>query len=370
MPPETNPEPQGSQPVVSQPTPVTPTPMAMPQPGPTKSPKFGFLKGKKKLLLTIVVALLVILGGAAAAYYTVVVPNKPENKLLDALINLSEQKQVKIKSKIDFNDKKATDGVSGFVMDFLVSSDADKKLMGMNGSFGVGGAQFPFEIRVVDENIYLKVGGLGSIDKLLPPGSGYDEYLQTIAALNDQWFVIDRSFLQQMDQSNSCSSSLTFDLSDDDRNKIESAYKKYPLLKVKSTSSEQVDGVDTTKMELEPTDNETLNKFMDELNSVGPISKLKKCLESAGVDTGGDQEIKPANITYKAHAFVTNDKQLKRLTIDAEDDDQKMSMTFDFSNQIDSVTKPEGAKPIQDLLGSLLGDMYGDSLPYGDELFQ
>lgn len=362
MPPETNPEPQAPQTSVNEQPPVISTPAAMPQPESAKSSKFSFLKGKKKLLLGLVIALLVLAGGAAAAYYAVVLPNKPENKLLDALVNLSEQKQAKIKSKVDFTDKKSSGEINGFVVDFSVSSDADKKLMGMTGSFGVSGAQFPFEIRVVDENIYLKVSGLSSIDNLLPPGSEYDEYLRTVAALNDQWFVIDRSFLQQMDQSNSCSSSLTFDtsnFSEGDINKIKDAYKKHSPLKVKNTSSEQVDGVSTTKMELESADSETLKKFVDELESVGPISKLKKCLESAGVDTGRDQEVKPTNVNYKVYAFVSSDKQLKRLTLEAEDDTQKFNMTFDFSNQIDNVIKPEGAKPIQDLLGSLLGGFYG-----------
>lgn len=364
MSPETNPEPQAPQTSANEPVPVDPTPTVMPQPEPAKSTKFDFLKGRKKLLLCVVLVLVMLAGASATAYYTLVLPNKPDNKLLKAFTKLAGQNQVTVTSKIDYQDKKATSGIKGFTLDFDTGIDLDKTLVGISGKVGVSGTQFPFEMRVVDENIYLKVSGLGSIDNLLPPGSENDKYLQTLATLNDQWFVIDRSFSRQMDQSNSCSSSLTFDksnFSEDDINKIKDAYKKHSPLKVKSTSSEQVDGVSTTKMELESADSGTLKKFVDELKSVGSISKLNKCLESAGVDTAVDQKVKPTNVNYKVHAFVTNDKQLKRLTVEAEDDTRKFNMTFDFSDQIDNVTKPEGAKPIQDLLGGLLGSFYNSS---------
>lgn len=367
MPPETSPELQSPQTNINQTTPVDTNMATVSLSKPEKPSRLGFLKGKKKLLLSIVLVLVVLAGGSAAGYYAVVLPNKPDNKLLKAFTNLASQNQVTVTSKIDYQNKKSTSDVKGFTLDFDMGVDLDKSLVGLSGKIGVSGAQYPLELRYIDKDIYLKIGGLGSIDKLLPPSSSYSEYTQTLTALNDQWFVIDRSFLQQAGASANCVSDLSFALNDSDVDKIRSAYKKHPLFKVKSTSNQKVDGVDTIKMELEPASDETAGNFANELNSLSVVSKVKACLEDVGVDAKGDSEVKPGktsslNSNERVSAFVTRDKKLKRLLITSDNNDQKTTMTMDFSDKAVSVTKPEGAKPIQDLLGSLLGGFYGPDL--------
>lgn len=366
MPPESSPEPQTPQTNVNEPASVVPNPAVMPQLEPAKSAKFGFLKKRKKFLLSVVLALIMLAGAGVAAYYTAVLPNKPDNKLLKAFINLASQNQVAVTGKVDYQDKKATGSVKGFSLDFDMGVDLDKTLAGLSGKVGVSGAQYPFELRYIDKDIYLKVGGLGSIDKLLPPGTDYDEYFQGLAGLNDQWFVISRSYLQQIGESAACVTDLSFALGDSDVDKIGKAYKKHPLFKVKSTANEKIDGVDTTKMELDTANDETAGKFADELNSLSVVGKAKACLKDTGLNKTLDEEVKPGESSIRngqIYAFVTQDKKLKRLILISDDNKQKTTMTMDFTDKAVSVTKPENAKPIQDLLGSLLGGFYDSDLP-------
>jgi hypothetical protein len=159
-------------------------------------------------------------------------------------------------------------------------------------------------------------------------------------------------------------------LNKDDVDKINAAYKKYPLFKVKSTASESVDGIATTKMELDPASDETAHQFANDLTDLSVVKKVKACLKDTGLDNKVDEEVKvnkQEETTGNIFAYVTSDKQLKKLIINTEDANTSAKVTIVFNDKAVNVTKPDGAKPIQDLLGGLLGGLYGSSL-YGNGL--
>ena len=320
---------------------------------------------KNKLLMLVAIIVIVLLGASAAAYFGVIEPSKPDTKLRKSFLNLASKKQVSVSGQMDFADKKSTGSVKGFTADYTIDADLEKSDFALAGKVGINGAQFPFDLRSLDKDIYIKVGGLSSVDKLLPAGSVDPmtaEYLKLAASISDKWYVVDRSYLQQAGVSANCVSDISYALNKKDIDKIDAAYKKYPLFKVKNTSKEKVDGVETTKMELDPASDETANKFGNELTSLSVVSKVKACLKDTGVSDKVDKEVmadKENKDNSKIYAYVTNDKQLKKLEITADDETATVKFTMVFSDKANAITKPEGAKPIQELLSSLMGSLYG-----------
>jgi len=147
-------------------------------------------------------------------------------------------------------------------------------------------------------------------------------------------------------------------LNNDDINKIKSAYEKHPPFKVKTTTPAVVEGVATTKMELDPASSKEATAFTNDLNSVSIVQNVRKCLKDSGVNDQVDKAIKAPtstadNGTTQYFAYVTPGKQLKRLEIVGGDKDTTGNIAFTFENQTPSIVAPTGAKPIQDLAGAL-----------------
>jgi hypothetical protein len=317
---------------------------------PSQPPK---RKKNLRLLAIIVAALVVIGGGAAAAYYGYVLPNKPENKLAQAFQNLAGQKHLTLSGTID-GKSTSGDKTTAVSIDYSFKSDSDKKVFGLAGSVGVNGATIPFDVRYVDQDLYAKVSGLNSL-ATLAGGTSSDAalYAQMFAGIDNQWYVLDHSYFEQLGGSSSCIGDISSSLSKEDTDKIGAAYKKYPLFTVKSSKADKVDGVAVTRYDLAPASDATAQKFAKELNSLSIIKKINEC---TGNTTTVEETIKDDATTDTKGSFVvylTGDKQFKRLEV--SDDEGKFKMTTNFKYSAISVEKPTDAKPIQDLLGGLLG---------------
>jgi hypothetical protein len=326
-------------------------------------------KHKRRLVLLVIAVLLLVGGGSAAAYFTVILPNKPENKLGLALLNLTKQQQFSIKGTLD-EKSKGTSNATGVSADFTLDADAAKSQLSGAGKLGVNGTQFPFDLRYIDKDIYLRVSGLDLIGKALSAyasiGAQASPYLGVLKNINNQWYVIDRSFVNQSQQA-SCVSDLSFTFSDADRKKIETAYRKYPLFSIKGSGAATVEGVATTKYEVEPASDEMFNKFTKELNSLSVVENANKCLKQQGSSDKLDTEVKPSTNedegTGTAFIYVTDDKQVKQIELTFDDKSSTSKVTLTMQNKQPTFEKPEGAKPIQDLLSAYLG--LGGSSPTG-----
>lgn len=345
-------------------TPVLPPQQTAPetQPAPTKASK------KKLGLIAVIIAVILLLAGAgAAAYYGVVVPNKPENKLAAAFGNLARQGEATISGSIEFEAKKSTGSVKGAAIDYVAKMSDDKKVFSIAGDVGVSGAKFPYDLRYIDNDIYFRVSGLSSLADLFARNSGAEvkAYSQLLSNIDDQWYVIDRSFMQQAGPAANCIADLAFTpLTDEDVNKIEEAYKKYPLFTIKNTSSEELDGVSVTKYELEPADDEAARKFAGELSSVSLVEKARDCLKEGGFDENELKDLEDESTTGSDagtfYAYITDDKQVKKLELKVDDEATKADVSMNFDYKGVEVSKPDGAKPIQELLGDLFsGGMTG-----------
>lgn len=319
-------------------------------------------KSKLKLLLLAVVAILVIAGASAGAYFGVILPNKPEAKVFQGFMHLADQTKLMTKGRIDVENKKSSSAVKAVAIDYTMQGDSEAKAFDLSTKIGVMGITIPMDMRYIEEDMYIKVSGLESLIKVASSGSPNSlddspEAKQIINEIDDKWFVINRSLIQESTEA-SCTASVDLKLTDEDLKKIEEAYRKNPLFSVKSQSEADVDGTKTTKFELDPTDEESANNFGKEIESITIIENLKKCLGESNLTDSADSTSAATTGESKPQLFVylTDDKQIKKLEILSDEDEMKMSFTaiFDYGNV--TIQKPEDAKPLQDLLTMLMGD--------------
>ncbi len=343
------------------PAPQSPMQPPAPQPGAYQAPVFPPLnnQAKKKKLKPLFIALLALIligGGSAAAYFGYVVPNKPENKLLSALADLVSQNELVSEGTIDVTTPEAP----GVAVNFKSESNVSQNQFALSGTVGVSGAQFPYELRYVDKNIYAKVGGLESLSSLgLDETNPASSYLSMLAGVNDKWYVVDRSFWSSFGSETSCVTDLSFAFTDDDISKIKAAYKKHPLFTVKSTSQEDVNGTPTTKYAVEPASDAEAIAFAKELETLSVVEKIKSCLKDAGAESVLDEEITDLDTggtaTGNMAIYLTDDNKVKKIDLEAQDSGSTMKMSTTFTYQAVTVSAPEGAEPIQNLLSDLIG---------------
>ena len=341
------------------PAPVQQLPAFMAPPSAEPAKDVNAAKPSKRKLLApialVVGAIVVLGGGSAAAYYGFKASSSPENKILSALGDFASQKEMTTEGIIDYSPVKAGTGIS---VTYKAATNMTKNNMSVAGTVGVKGTQFPYEVRYLDKNVYMKVGGLSGLSNVIPAGNAamYGPYVDVLKQVNDQWYVIDGSMLQSLGGSTSCITDISFVLTDNDIDKIKNAYQKHPLFTVKSSSEETVDGEKTTKYVLDPTTKTEANAFASDISEVSVLKKIKECGSGKAEDTVKDAVADVDKGQENTLAiFVSDDKKLKKIELYAKDDTAAVKMTAVFKNGPVAITKPENAKPIQDLLGRFTG---------------
>lgn len=342
--------PVGMAPTPQEPTPTMPAPAMPPQ-------KKGFFASKKARLFGLVIPLVLLIGGGGAyGYYAYVyMPNQPDNIVFAALADLATRKEMTVDTKTDYTPKNGGQAVS---LDMKLQANTANSQLAASGTLGVSGAQFPYDVRYVEKNLYLKVGGLDGIGSLV--GEEASAYSQVLNAINDQWYVVDRSLWDSMGEGVGCITDVPFVFTDDDMAMIKSAYLKHPLFKVTSSSSETVDGTATTKYMVDPTTDEEASAFAAELNDLSIVKKIKDCLPDES-EQGFDEEITDFKdeadtaLSGTLAIYVTDDKQVKKIELTSEDDEASMTMSGVFGYDSVNVVAPTGAKPAQELIMTLYG---------------
>ncbi len=168
-------------------------------------------KKKSLIVLGAIIAAVLVLGGSAAAYFGVIVPNKPENlwkkslqntgKGYDNLVNYAEQKKDVKGGTLNGNFKIEAPGVvaDGKITSKYYDKDSETKI-----DIGAVGTRFSLELLTTtaegskNPDVYAKVTGLKGLDQLLAaeaPGIG-----QQLGAFENQWFVVDHTFLDSLEQ--------------------------------------------------------------------------------------------------------------------------------------------------------------------------
>src|SRR5665213_513962 len=250
-------------------TPGGPMPV---QPAPKKSRSF------KKLIIALA-AVLVIGAGSAAAYVGIVVPNQPANVLKKALVNTLQQKQVSFKGTLE-----ASSGAGGLAVksDINAASNATAKTADVQLNLPISGVSFPIEARLVNNNVYVKVGDISTIASLIgtysPDAGSLANTLST--QLSNKWIVIDSTLLDESGVS--CALNGSWGLSQADIQLLETQYNKNPFVTIQSTSSDPVNGQAAQKFVLSIDDDKATayanSKNLE--NNLSMVKTLQKCDKS------------------------------------------------------------------------------------------
>ncbi|TXG76339.1 hypothetical protein E6P97_03690 [Patescibacteria group bacterium] len=360
----------------STPAPTTPAPATTPAPsfGASPSPVSPSTKKRPaKALLIAAIAAVVLLGGGAAAYFGVVVPNKPENKLKAAVENLSNQEVFTAKGSM----KVEAQGMTVNIAFNMLHVDPANKVALIDLAGTMSGVTVPVEARYVGNNVYVKLGDVGTLKSILTAQMDSPESAalvdQVAAKVSNQWIEIDQTLLNQtadkakaesgcsseelMVKSRAASKDLLTLATDDET-------KAYTIT---SATPEQVDGVDTTKLEL-ALDKAKLTEFGKKAEELQSIKDLNNCLDggSNSAEVTADES---SDIT-KFNVWIDGSKHIKRveLATTSGTGDDKATTTLDFTMVADAPTveKPADAKPVMQLYGELQtmfsGSTQGSSL--------
>lgn len=325
---------------------------------PSKKKKIGLMVG-------LVSGLVVLLGGGAGAYYGVIAPNKPENVLKTALSNTLNQNKIQYDGKLSYESTDKNSSVKAVNASFKGAADLEASAYSSIMEVTASGVKIPLEVRLVEKNLYAKIGDLSTLKGLVQSAS--PEYAALVEELNkklaNQWLEIDETLLKQMKADCALDTNLT--LTKDDIALIEKRYQEIPFARVKSDNDETLNGRTTIKYELE-LDNNKGAEFGKDLNELSIVKKLKNCdpqvskLDSNKLENNGTTPI-----------TIWVDKASKQIVKlagkSSPQDEQKNKFKADFEVTMQygqvSISKPEGSKPLMEVVGDLRQMLEGGNTP-------
>ena len=295
---------------------ATPVQSSGPAPVSDVKPK----RSKSKWFLPAILAGFLVLGGSAAAYLTVF-KKSPESAWESALTNtvagidkyLSnsyniEQKGFKIEGNFKVSSPIAIDGSSEGQW---YESNGELK-----SNVGVAGARFNTNLRTISADgsttpdLYFKVDGLEGVDDLIagfggPQQSGYSEIL---ASINDQWFFVDHTLIDQYTASADSSSGLQF--TEEDMKEVSTKVMVVLKDRMFSTASDKaVFNIAETlgKEDFEGTSSYKMRVAVNKDNFKEFVTALKDSIK----DTKAEELLKTGNTTASLEEILDFDKLLK-----------------------------------------------------------
>ena len=166
---------------------------------------------KRKLLIAIVAVTLVLVAGSAGAYFGVYVPNKPENAWKKSLENTATGYDKLIEASKDQSDIKGRTLKGTYKMDggvMVADGSIDIKQYEKNSvskvDFGTSGVRINLDIMTTlpegskNPDVYAKLNGLKGLDQMLGTEAG--GLGAAVASFDNQWFVVDHTFFDQMEK--------------------------------------------------------------------------------------------------------------------------------------------------------------------------
>lgn len=357
--------PETSPVVMGEAQPQTGTPQPVPQF--VSATQLSTKKKKKLGLMAIIVAvLLVVIGGSAGAYYGVIVPNKPENILQTAIKNTALQKKAKFSGKFSIENTEEGAPLKAVNISMNGQSDLDNHAFQIVTEVTASGIKIPLEIRGVDKSLFFKVGDLSTLEGLASAASPEMAPLvgQVSKKVADKWIEIDETLLKQANLS--CSLDTDYSLTKEDVDILIKRYKEVPFATVKS-SSDTVDGKAAIKYDIEVDDNKGAD-YAKGLDQISVVKKLKECNKSDSFDTKSLADNDKTPLTLWVNKSSKQIVKLQLLSTAKDEQEDHMKGSFEISMQYGeaSISKPDGAIPLMQIIGEL-GTVLGGS-PLGETL--
>ena len=303
-----------------------------------------------KPLIIVAAAVVLLAAAAGVAYAAVIVPNKPANVLTAALENSLQAKQVSYKGSINLE----SDGNSSKVA-ISGSQDNTKHASDLNLEVTTTGVTVAVEGRLVDKNLYVKLGDLTSVNSLLSLYAG-SEATKLTSVLNEQvankWIVVDSTLLDQA--GGSCALNANLSLTRADVNILEQQYKQYPFAIIQSNAGDVINGKNVTKYQLS-IDDDKAAVYGDGLAHLSFVKALEACSKTAATSTTksiGDHDKTPLTIWVDKATKQVVQIASQSTAQDANNGTKGSGqITFDYAPV--SITAPSGAIPALQVLVKL-----------------
>lgn len=332
----------------------------------SRRPRWSFLSGKKSRLISLIVLGTVLVGSvSAAAYYGVVAPNKPENILKTAIEKQLQKQQATAKGTLNMDFKKEDSGLKNMLVTFNGANDTAKKAFSADLELAASGAKVPLEVRGIDNSLFFKVGDLSSVKGLAALAGGPESiaFVDVISSkVSNQWLEVDQTLLKQINTE--CTTSIFGGFSQQDIDEIMKVYGENSFLSVKSKTAEQVEGRDATRYDLS-LDKARADQFGEKLGDTQAIKRIKACSGSMANQGDDPQADVSQDADVSMAVWVDADKNLRQLEIKSSDDETASTVTIIFTDDQVNVQKPEGAKPIMEVLGDFSTLLGGATAPTG-----
>lgn len=355
--PDSNPAPTVTAPVdTAADQPVQPT--EAPAPVVAASSSGGNKKKKLVMFGAIVAAVLVLAGASAGAYFGIYVPSRPDKIASDGLTNSLDQKKMesgKFEGEVTFSGGDVSKVLSGVT--FEGSSSSSNKVFDLKLSLNTAVTKINLDARSTDgKSFYLRLSGLNGLDKLIASlGGGSDatssalaaQYAPLISKVNNQWFVVDQSLLNQLGSSNPIASEES--LSAEDTKKVGEIYKKHQFLQIdKKLPNQDIHGIASYHLQA------SINKaeLKNFLNDVKAANIKSVALEQKDIDAIDKVDFSK----YPFEMWVSKkDRIMTQLATSFEDQGTTYKVRiaiFDVNKQV-NVEKPADAKSVLELLGEV-----------------
>jgi hypothetical protein len=336
---------------------MEPTPESNPEPALTQdaTPVVSKRSWKKSALIgaALVIALAAI---SAVTYAQVIVPNKPENVLMSALENSAQAQQVSYKGLVEVES-----GSTAIKVGVVGAQDNAKSASDVTLNVTATGVTLPIEARLVDKNVYVKVGDLSTITTLMGAFGG-SEASGLVKTLNQQvankWISVDSTLLRTAGVS--CFTDTKFAVTAADAKLLEEQYKAHPFALIQSSSSDIVNGKKVQKYEIS-IDDDKAAKYSDSLSSLSLVKALNSCDKNSTKATPmptGDHDKTPLTVWV--------DKGNKRIvqiaSVSTAADAKKGTkgsgkISFDYAPV--SITAPTSSVPLLEVVGNLQKSLGG-----------
>jgi hypothetical protein len=322
-------------------------------PAPTAAPpqsKFRKL-GRRKSLLIAIAAVVVLAGGSAAAYFGVVVPNRPANLLKSALLNTLHEKQASFTGKISLGE--ASGGLAGKA-EIAGSEDSTAKAADVTFNVTVSGVNSSVQVRLVDHNVYVKLGDLSSLTGL---AAGFSPDLAPMvngvaSTLSNKWIVIDSTLLKQGGVD--CVLDTSWSLTDADVKLLTDQYQQHPFATISSVTSDTIDGHKVKKFQLS-LDDDKLAVYGTHLKGLSLLNNLNKCDNGADTDKTSslaDHDKTPLTL------WVDSSKHIVRIAVQSTSQDAAKSnitgdVTINLTYEPVSIKAPANATSVLQVISQV-----------------
>ncbi|MGH7237804.1 MAG: hypothetical protein ACREGF_04685, partial [Candidatus Saccharimonadales bacterium] len=257
-------------------SPANPAASGLVNPPFTPSPPPSSPKKRGKILKFLPVAIVVIIlaaGGSAA--YAYVKYYQPEHNLETALNNTLQQKQIHYTGTLS-TDPTSPQALPAYKVTFTGQSDLASKSTDVQVNLTIDGVTFPVEARLVDQNLYFKLGDLneiiGLVNSLAPSEAPLVKSLSS--QLFNKWIEVDSTLLKKAGAS--CELDSNLNLTAADMKIVDQQLQKHQFVTIKSMASSSLSGRAAEEYSLQLNDNK-LADFAKNLNQLSAVKALQTC---------------------------------------------------------------------------------------------